>query len=123
MQGIGLFFYVPEVFCLVSFALYALLMGMQQECGLGVCVDIVCVSDKSRLWDMLRCFLLLLIPLGDGGHRFLSHSIYEEVGLAVHQDGWHESVVPIVVVCESAHGGFYATDDDGRVGEVLFEDA
>ena len=55
--------------------------------------------------------------------RPLPHPVVEQVGGGVYQDAGKEFVVPVVVVCQTAHRSLDAGDDDRCVGIELFEDA
>ena len=51
----------------------------------------------------------------------LPHAIVEQVGGGVDKDAWEESVVPIVVVRQTAHAGLDTGDDDRHVGVYLLQ--
>ena len=51
-----------------------------------------------------------------------THTVDEEVGTGVDEDGGHEFVLPIVIMGESAHGGLDTADDDRYIGIELLED-
>ena len=51
----------------------------------------------------------------------LAHAVVEQVGGGVGQYAGKQTVVPIVVVRQTAHGGLYARHDDGHIGIYLFQ--
>ena len=59
----------------------------------------------------------------DRRHCLLAHAIHEDVGTAVHEDGGHQFILPVVVMGQSSHGRFDAAYDDRHVGVQLLEDA
>lgn len=52
---------------------------------------------------------------------FFPHSVDDEVSLRVAQDRRTESVLPIVVMCEAAHGCFDTAQDHGYVRKQLLQ--
>ena len=50
-----------------------------------------------------------------------AHTINNKVGTRITENAWAQTVLPIVVVSNSAQGGFDAAEDDGDVREELFE--
>ena len=53
----------------------------------------------------------------------LAHAVVEQVGGGVGEDAGEQTVVPIVVVRQTAHGGLDTGNDDRGVGIELLEDA
>ena len=62
-------------------------------------------------------YLLAFQPIRKFHHRFLSHAVDECIGTAVDEDAWAYTVLPIVVVRQTAHACFDATQYDGDIGK------
>ena len=60
-------------------------------------------------------------PLAEVGQWLFAHAVGDEVGSAVAQDAFVQSLVPVVIVGESSQRGLYASQDDGGVGEEFAE--
>ena len=52
---------------------------------------------------------------GQLAHGALAHAINNHIGMRVDKDTWAESVLPVVIMGQPAHGSLYATEDDGCV--------
>ena len=61
----------------------------------------------------------LIQELCDATEDVLAHTVGQNVGAAVHQDGAAHLIVPVVVVGEAAERGLQAADDDGHVAVGL----
>ena len=59
--------------------------------------------------------------IGNLGHRLFTHTIDKQVGTAVHENGRHQLVLPVVVMSQATHRRFDATDDNRHIGIELFE--
>lgn len=53
----------------------------------------------------------------------LAHAVVEQVGGGVGEDAGEELIIPIVIMCQTAHGGLDACNDNGDVGVKLLENA
>ena len=56
-------------------------------------------------------FTALSYALRQFNNRTLTHSIYDKVSLAVYEDRWAQTLLPIVVMGKATHGCLYATQN------------
>ena len=52
----------------------------------------------------------------------LTHAIHQHIGFRIHQDTWHQFVRPIIIMCQSAHGRFDASNHNRHIRIELLED-
>ena len=120
---VGFFFYMSEVYGLFFLVFQAFFMAEQHDVAFFLPVEtllgyyIGClryVGDVAELFARFQSSAQLCYGL-------FSHSVYEQVGMAVAQDAFFQSVLPVVVVCEPSHGGFYAAYCHRYVGIQFFQ--
>ena len=123
---VGFNLYVPDVLGLGTLGTQALFVRMEDE-GFAVipftrfCAALRSLCYVGYLRNVAQVFAVAQ-SFGNLGNGFLSHAGDDEVGSRLDEDGRSQTVLPIVVVGESAHRSFNASEHDGHVGEELFED-
>ena len=78
----------------------------------------ILVVVKFRM-EAIDC---LVEPLNELQRGLFSHSICDEVGIAILKDAGAETLLPIVVVHHSAQACLDASEHDGHIGKELPED-
>ena len=113
-------FDVPEVFCLLPFVFQTVLVRMKLQVAF-LRLELVCQAEVSRLRQVLRQLVRFLQPLAQVCNRLFSHTVDEQVGSRIQQDGRAYLILPIVVMRQSAEGCFDASQYDRYVGVQLFQ--
>ena len=131
VEHVGLFLDVAEVLGLRALVAKALLVAVQHDVAFGRGVT---GGEIDRLGyvgghadgavAVGRCAGCGLVEapgqLDDG---LFAHAVDDDVGGSIAEDARAQTVLPVVVVGESAQRGFDAAQHDGRVGKELAQDA
>ena len=115
MKAVGLLLDETEISGMCPLTAQAFLMRCQHHILCLGCVGRGKVSD-------LRNVSRLIQPLCNLHHRLFAHAIDKKIGTAINKDGGADTLLPIVVVRQAAHGGLDAAKYNGDIGIEAFED-
>ena len=83
------------------------------------CAQVRHLRDGSYFF----CCGSIFVGMGYLDHGALCHAVGQEVGGAVDEDRGFQGVGPVVVVCQTAHGGFDASNHHRHIGKEFFQDS
>ena len=121
---VGLFFDMSEVFCFGLFIAETFFVGMEHNViiadAAGNMIFLTEIDCLRNIVDLIdgATFLQFAAQLD---RVLLSHAIKDHVSATVAKDTLHELILPVVIVRETSHRGFYASKDDRYIWEELFQ--
>ena len=115
MHLVRFFLDVAEILCLTTAVFQALLVRMEHDVALN---ERHLVGNIYRLWNVLplltRCF-------AEGYGSLLAHAVGDKVGTGRKKYGWHEFVLPVIVMGKTAQRSLNAAKHNGNIGEELLQ--
>ena len=112
---------MSEVLCLGAFVAKTLLVAVEHDVivsGLDICGEIDGLREISDVADGLS----LAESASQFERRFLTHAVGDHVGTGVEEYAWAQTVLPVVIVCQTAQRGLDASEHYGDIRKELLED-